>query len=177
MPEINSASTSTPSGQAPRRSGVGLVATAAIVVLLFVAVLFAANQNQVVGWIVAALIAGWLIFAIVALVVIRRGARAVGKKWDDTNANLSARNQGTTVGVIDEEERDHELKLDHSFKIIQVQHGQVIKYLDQEGKDSRDQVDRALETIQITASNACDMIQQRRKDRSARAVDGEIVEE
>jgi hypothetical protein len=153
------------------------VAIGAIVVLLFVAVLFAVNQNQVVGWIVAVLIAAWLVFAIVALVVIRRGARAVGKKWDDTNANLAARTSGTTVGIIDEDERNHELKLDHSFKIIQVQHGQVMKYLGQDGDEAADQVNRALETIQITATNARDMINERRKERQSNAVDGEIVDE
>jgi hypothetical protein len=140
-------------------------------------VLFAVNQNQVVGWIVAVLIAAWLVFAIVALVVIRRGARAVGKKWDDTNANLAARTSGTTVGIIDEDERNHELKLDHSFKIIQVQHGQVMKYLGQDGDEAADQVNRALETIQITATNARDMINERRKERQSNAVDGEIVDE
>jgi hypothetical protein len=113
----------------------------------------------------------------VALVVIRRGARAVGRKWDDTNANLAARTSGTTVGIIDEDERNHELKLDHSFKIIQVQHGQVVKYLGQDGDEARDQVARALETIQITASNARDMINERRRQRHATAVDGEIVDE
>jgi hypothetical protein len=159
------------------RSILGQVAIGAIVVLLFVAVLFAVNQNQVVGWIVAVLIAAWLVFAIVALVVIRRGARAVGKKWDDTNANLAARTSGTTVGIIDEDERNHELKLDHSFKIIQVQHGQVMKYLGQDGDEAADQVNRALETIQITATNARDMINERRKERQSNAVDGEIVDE
>ena len=176
MPEIVTGSVSNPAN-GPRRAIVGPLAVGAIVVRLFVSVLFAANQNEVVGWIVAFLIAAWLIFAIVALVVIRRGARAVGKKWDDTNANLAARTSGTTVGVIDEEERNHELKLDHSFKIIQVQHGQVIKYLGQEDESSRDQVNRALETIQITATNARDMINQRRKDRKAQSVDGEIIDE
>jgi hypothetical protein len=175
MPEIVTGSVSNPA-EGRRRSVLGPVAVAAVVVLLFVAVLFAANQNQVVGWIVAVLIAAWLVFAIVALVVIRRGARAVGRKWDDTNANLAARTSGTTVGIIDEDERNHELKLDHSFKIIQVQHGQVVKYLGQDGDEARDQVARALETIQITASNARDMINERRRQRHATAVDGEIVD-
>ncbi|MGO1319542.1 MAG: hypothetical protein ACTII7_05185 [Galactobacter sp.] len=176
MPEIVTGSVSNPAN-GPRRSTMGPVAVGAIVVLLFVAVLFAANQNEVVGWIVAFLVAAWLIFAIVALVVIRRGARAVGRKWDDTNANLAARTSGTTVGVIDEEERNHELKLDHSFKIIQVQHGQVTKYMAQDGEEAKDQVNRALETIQITATNARDMINQRRKDRASAGVDGEIVDD
>jgi hypothetical protein len=176
MPEIVTGSVSTPAN-GRGRSILGQVAIGAIVVLLFVAVLFAVNQNQVVGWIVAVLIAAWLVFAIVALVVIRRGARAVGKKWDDTNANLAARTSGTTVGIIDEDERNHELKLDHSFKIIQVQHGQVMKYLGQDGDEAADQVNRALETIQITATNARDMINERRKERQSNAVDGEIVDE
>ena len=51
-------------------------------------------------------------------------------------------------------EKARELKLDHSFKIINVQVGVVQEYL---GKDA-DMVGRALETIDITAANGRGMI-------------------
>ncbi|MDR2255317.1 MAG: hypothetical protein LBE25_04885 [Arthrobacter sp.] len=156
----------------------GLVGMGVLVLALLVAVLFAANSNQVVGWIVAIIAGLWLVLAAIIFFVLRTGAKAVGRKWDQTNANLAAKVDGSTdkVTVIDEAERNHELKLDHSFKIIQVQHGVVMENLRKGTSESAEMVERALDTIEITASNARDMIKERRKARHTTAVDGEIIE-
>ena len=175
MPEISS---SAPATQKKSTPGVGLIGLGVLVLALLVAVIFAANQNDVVGWIVAIVAALWLVFGAVVFFVLRRGARAMSRKWDQTNANLAAQVSpaGDGARLISEEERDHELKLDHSFKIVQVQYGVVMENLRKGTAESAEMVERALDTINITASNARDMITQRRKERHASAVEGEIVE-
>ncbi|CAM3730100.1 hypothetical protein MIFL109517_07025 [Micrococcus flavus] len=65
-------------------------------------------------------------------------------------------------------------KLDHSFKIVQVQARVVKEQLDAAGGADREMVDRALETIQITSSNARDMIKEGRGD-SEGPVSGTVV--
>lgn len=176
MSQIDRGSAPAPSTRRAGVPGMGAVVIGVLVLALLVAVLFAANTNQVVGWIVVVVAGLWLILAATIFLVLHRGARAVGRRWDNTNANLAARNQPRTVQVIDEDERNHELKLDHSFKIIQVQHDVAVKNLDGDSDEARDQLNRALETIQITANNARDMITERRKARKASAVDGEIID-
>lgn len=157
-------------------AGAGAVVIGVLVLALLVAVLFAANSNEVIGWIVVVVAGLWLVLAAIVFATLHRGARAVGQRWDSTNASLAARNQDKTVHVIDEDERNHELKLDHSFKIIQVQHGVVMKNRGLGTPEADEQVSRALETIQITANNARDMITERRRSRTSTSVDGEIID-
>lgn len=175
MPEITN-------GADPRqKKPVGVLGTAVLSILvlaLLVAIIFAANTNAVIGWIVAIIAGLWLIFAAAVFFILRTGARAVGRKWDQTNANIAAKTGGVQDGarIIDEAERNHEIKLDHSFKIIEVQHGVITENLRKGTPQSADMVERALDTIQITASNARDMIKGRRKDRHAGPVEGEIID-
>ena len=66
-------------------------------------------------------------------------------------------------------------KLDHSFKIAQVQVRVVREQLAAgEGMD-REMVDRALETIDITASNARDMIKESRAGGAEGPVSGTVI--
>ena len=66
-------------------------------------------------------------------------------------------------------------KLDHSFKIAQVQVRVVREQLAAgEGMD-REMVDRALETIDITASNARDMIKESRTGGAEGPVSGTVI--
>lgn len=176
MPEI--APGQTP--QAPRKLTVsaGSVVVGVAVLALLVAVIFAANANAVVGWIVVAISGAWLLLAAYVVFVLRKGALAVGRRWDQTNANLAAKSPvGTgSAKLISEDERNHEMKLDHSFKIVQVQHGVVMENLRKGTPESAEMVERALDTIEITASNARDMIKQRRVSRASEAVEGEIID-
>lgn len=146
-----------------RRGGglqVGGLGFAVMVTVLLVALLFAANQNSVIGWLLVAISAGWLIFAVVVFLQMRKGIQGAARRVDSMVAN-TARHQeapvasGAQTAVAGDPMRD--TKLDHSFKICQVQ-VRVVREQLAAGEVDRDMVDRALETIDITASNARDMI-------------------
>lgn len=60
--------------------------------------------------------------------------------------------------MVDEDTHTRNLKLDHSFKIVQVQ-ARVIKQELAKGQEAdTEMVDRALETLEITAHNGRDML-------------------
>ncbi|WP_144600484.1 hypothetical protein [Arthrobacter sp. AG367] len=150
-----------------RISGPGLMV---LVTAFIVAVIFAANQNDVVGWVVAIIAAFWLALAAFVVFSIQRAARKAGAKLSEAQsafntatgrvpARTSADHGGTRV-VYERSEADEvrDLKLDHSFKIVQVQ-VRVVEEERAKGADAnQDTINRALETIEITATNARDMI-------------------
>jgi hypothetical protein len=140
------------------------------IIAFLVAVIFAANQNDVVGWVVAVIAGFWLALASFVVFSIQKAAKKAGAKLTEAQnafnsaagrapSSASADHGGTRV-VAERTEGDEvrDLKLDHSFKIVQVQ----IRVVEQErakgdGAD-QDTIRRALETIEITATNARDMI-------------------
>ncbi|MBP3037283.1 hypothetical protein J2M53_13620 [Arthrobacter sp. zg-ZUI100] len=126
-----------------------------MLLVFLVAVVFAANENDVVGWLVAIVSLGWLCLFAFVVFSVRGAARKAGAKIAEAQDTLN-RAAGTvpSVQVIDEAATIRDQKLDHSFKIIQVQSRVIRENL---GKD-QDQVDRALETIEITSHNARSMI-------------------
>lgn len=65
-----------------------------VVIAFIVAVIFAANQNDVVGWMVVAIAGGWLILSTVSLIMVARGARAVHKTAQNFGSNLAAASAG-----------------------------------------------------------------------------------
>lgn len=150
-----------------RISGPGMMV---FIIAFLVAVIFAANQNDVVGWVVAVIAAFWLALACFVVFSIQRAAKKAGAKLTEAQnafnsaagrapSSASADHGGTRV-VSERSAADdvRDLKLDHSFKIVQVQ----IRVVEQErakgaGAD-QDTIRRALETIEITATNARDMI-------------------
>lgn len=150
-----------------RISGPGMMV---FIIAFLVAVIFAANQNDVVGWVVAVIAAFWLALACFVVFSIQKAAKKAGAKLTEAQnafnsaagrapSSASADHGGTRV-VSERSEADEvrDLKLDHSFKIVQVQ----IRVVEQErakgeGAD-QDTIRRALETIEITATNARDMI-------------------
>ncbi|GAB3843031.1 hypothetical protein [Nesterenkonia populi] len=144
------------------RRGTGII-FAVMVTVLLVALIFAANENDIIGWILVAISAAWLLLAIVVVITFRRGARKFGDAVDSARADAAARNTEASGGtaVVDEDAHSRNLKLDHSFKIVQVQRRVVAAEI---GKISRGEgadmeiVDRALETIQFTAHNGRDML-------------------
>ena len=155
---------------------VGGLGFAVMVTVLLVALLFAANQNSIIGWLLVAISAGWLIFAVVVFLQMRKGIRGAARRMDSMVAN-TARHQeapvaaGAQTAVAADPMRD--TKLDHSFKICQVQVKVVRQQLAAGAEMDRDMVDRALETIDITAANARDMI----KGETASAQDGRREDE
>lgn len=146
----------------PRKIVIGpsALSLAVLVTVFLVAVIFAANQNDVIGWLVVIISLGWLLLSLFVTLGVRKGARKVNETILRTQADLAPRVQQapSQTTVVSEVDRTRDLKLDHSFKIVQVQAGVVKQYLDGGTPESREMVDRAIETIEITASNARDMM-------------------
>ncbi len=137
---------------------------AVMVVVLLVALLFAANQNDVIGWLLVVISAGWLLLAILVVRGVRRGAKSMDRRMKDMSASLAPRapESATTRVTAEQPSVDpmRDTKLDHSFKIVQVQVRVVTEELDKGEAADADMVARALETIHITAANARDMLQE-----------------
>ncbi|PNL17419.1 hypothetical protein [Micrococcus sp. FDAARGOS_333] len=156
---------------------VGGLGFAVMITVLLVALLFAANQNSVIGWLLVAISAGWLIFAIVVFLLMRRGIQGAARRVDSMVANTAHRQEApAAAGAQTSADPMRDTKLDHSFKICQVQVKVVREQLASDELD-RDMVDRALETIDITASNARDMIKgdDARKGEGEGPVSGTVV--
>ncbi|MGO4121638.1 hypothetical protein [Arthrobacter sp. YAF16] len=166
-----------------RIGGLGMTV---FIIAFLVAVIFAANQNDVVGWVVAVIAAFWLALASFVVFSIQRAAKKAGAKLNEAqNAFNSAVGRAPSSGSADhggtrlvgdrrgaDEVRD--MKLDHSFKIVQVQ----VRVVEQEqakgGAADQDTIRRALETIEITATNARDMIKS--ADGTDQPVHGTIID-
>ncbi|WP_261624400.1 hypothetical protein [Nesterenkonia marinintestina] len=133
---------------------------AVMITVLLVALVLAANQNDVIGWIIAAISAGWLLLAACVVLFVRRGARKVGETIEHARADQAARNSASGGGtvVVDEDAHTRNLKLDHSFKIVQVQKRVIAEELERGGEADIDMVLRSLETIEQTAHNGRDML-------------------
>ena len=150
-----------------RIGGLGMTV---FIIAFLVAVIFAANQNDVVGWVVAVIAAFWLALAAFVVFSIQRAAKKAGAKLNEAqNAFNTAVGRAPSAGSADhgstrlvagrrEADEMRDLKLDHSFKIVQVQ----VRVVEQERAkgpaSDQDTIRRALETIEITATNARDMI-------------------
>lgn len=168
----NPSSTTSPfaaAGKNPmfRIGGLGMTV---FIIAFLVAVIFAANQNDVVGWVVAVIAFFWLALASFVVFSIQKAAKRAGAKINEAqNAFNSAVGRAPSAGSADhggtrvvgerrEADEVRDMKLDHSFKIVQVQ----VRVVEQErakGEASdQDTIRRALETIEITATNARDMI-------------------
>ena len=145
------------------------LAMVVMVIVLLVAVVFAANANQVVGWIVVAIAAAWLILAAVMMTGLKRGAEKINASLREASAAAAAKAQPGSV-VVDEATSQRDMKLDHSFKIVQVQARVITEQLEAATDESPAMIERALDTIQMTAANARDMI------KPATPVDGEIID-
>jgi hypothetical protein len=135
-----------------------------MVVVLLVALLFAANQNDVIGWLLVVISAGWLLLAVLVVMGVRRGAKSVDRRMKDMSASLAPRIQEAPTTRVSEGQPAadpmRDTKLDHSFKIVQVQVRVVTEEMDKGEAADVDMVARALETIHITASNARDMLKE-----------------
>ncbi|MEV4900811.1 hypothetical protein AB0K08_05650 [Citricoccus sp. NPDC055426] len=148
-------------GWASKGSGITF---AAMVVILLVALMFAANQNDVIGWLLVAISAGWLVLAILVVLGVRRGARSVDRKMKNFSASLAPQ-VPDRASAPEPADPMRDTKLDHSFKIVQVQARVVTEELAKGTEADTDMVTRALETIHITSANARDMLKDTDKDK------------
>jgi len=140
---------------------------AVMLVVFLVAVVFAANQNDVVGWLVVIVSLGWLLIFSYVVLSLRGAARKATARLQAQGAFGSGSPGQPAAGTV-AVDRARDLKLDHSFKIVQVQVGVVRDYL---GKDEG-MVERALETIEITSHNARSMM----KGSTEGPVEGTVVD-
>lgn len=141
------------------RRGTGIV-FAVMVTVLLVALIFAANQNEIIGWILVVIAGGWLLLASVVVIAFSRSARKLGHAVDSARADAAAQRATSSGGtaVVDEDAHARNLKLDHSFKIVQVQVRVVKQELAKGAEADAEMVDRSLETMEITAHNGRDML-------------------
>ncbi|EXF24323.1 hypothetical protein BG28_06940 [Nesterenkonia sp. AN1] len=131
-----------------------------MITVLLVALIFAANQNDVIGWIIAVIAGGWLLLATVLVISVRSGAKKFGQTLDSARADAASRRADTLGGtaVVDEDTHARNLKLDHSFKIVQVQKRVITQELGKAEEADLAMVERALDTIEMTAGNGRDML-------------------
>lgn len=141
------------------RRGTGIV-FAVMVTVLLVALVFAANQNDVIGWIIVVIAGGWLLLALIVVIAFSRGARKLGNAVDSARADVAAHRSTASGGtaVVDEDTHGRNLKLDHSFKIVQVQVRVIQQEMAKGAESDTEMVERSLETMEITAHNARDML-------------------
>jgi hypothetical protein len=141
---------------------------AIMLVVFLVAVVFAANQNDVIGWLVVLISLGWLFIFSYVVFTLRGAARKAADRINEAQQSFGPARRGQAAGAPNEATRVRDTKLDHSFKIVQVQVGVVREYL---GRDEG-MVERALETIEITSHNARSMM----KTAGDGPVEGTIVD-
>lgn len=146
----------------------------AVMVLIFVfAVISAANEQSVLGWILAAIALGWLALAAYALFLVRGtlrfGKNAVRKLQSDLeDAQMRAPSSGTST--VPEADAMRDQKLAHSFQIVLVQNKVLKEELAKGDQADQEVVDRAIDTINFTAKNGMGMVQ------SQDTVDGTVVD-
>ncbi len=144
----------------PRRPGRwAAVGPIVLAVVFLVALVLAADHNDVLGWVIAIIAFGWLVLATLSYVGLYKIARFGADQVRTAQSHLaqgSARGgNATTTLVSDGGDTMRDLKLEHSFKIIEVQ-AKVIE--DNLASADAEQVRRALETITITAHNGRGML-------------------
>lgn len=143
-------------------TGLGSIVLA---VVFLVALVLAANNNTVLGWVIAAIAFGWLALSTLVYIGVHKAAkfgadqvRKAQAQFAQASGGSGADGAGTRLvsdaAAPSESQKVRDMKLDHSFKIIAVQIGVINEY---QGKD-QGMVDRALETIEITAHNGRGMI-------------------
>ena len=141
------------------------IGTIVLAIVFLVALVFAANNSTVLGWVIAAIAFGWLVLSTAVYMGVHKAAAFGARQVALAQAQMAQQNSanapsdgGTHLVSQDSGSRSaqkaRDLKLDHSFKIVNVQVGVIKEYL---GKDSG-MVARALDTIDITAANGRGMI-------------------
>jgi hypothetical protein len=169
------------SGRPTRWAGTGTVVLALV---FLVALVFAANHNDVLGWVLAVTAFGWLVLSTVVYIGVHKAAQFGASQVRQAQASLasatgsvtssrgrSGASAGTTVVEEAPSSGVRDIKLEHSFKIIEVQARVITEGL-AAGEAGRERVERALETIAITASNGRGMLRPDADD----AVPGVVVD-
>ncbi|NKE09062.1 MULTISPECIES: hypothetical protein [Kocuria] len=180
MQQIGSTRTSPSTPGSGRASiWITLIGMTALVVIFVVALLQAANENSVLGWVLAAIALGWLLIACFVLWMVRKaakfGARQIEQAQQDANRRFGRAPMAAATSAPAEDRSVLDQKLEHSFQIIMVQARVIAANLpapDGSTPGDRDQVDRALDTLAVTASNGMGMVQD-----SQTPLTGEVIDD
>lgn len=161
-----------------KSGGIGMTVLALV---FLVALVFAANESTVLGWFIAVVAFGWLLLATFLFIGVQRAARfgaaqmtQAQQAFQSATGTAPPASQGKGGGTrLVNEGRSRadgirDQKLEHSFKIVQVQAKVIQENL---GTDET-VVARALETIEITAHNGIGML----KDDDGGTVPGVVVD-
>lgn len=179
MQQIGSSRTSQSTSASGRSSiWITLIGMTALVVIFVVALLQAANQNSVLGWVLAAIALGWLLIACFVLWMVRKaakfGARHIEQAQQDANRRFGRAPMASATAAPAEDRSILDQKLEHSFQIIMVQTRVIAANLpapDGSTPGDREQVDRALDTLAVTASNGMGMVQDSQVPLSGEVID------
>ncbi len=155
-----------PSRQRPGKwTGLGTVVLALV---FLVALVFAANQNDVLGWFIAAVALGWLILSTFVYIGVHKAASFGAEQVRRAQSTLAGASPGSataagntargTTLIDDGSAGVRDRKLEHSFKIIAVQSGLIGEQLRHGSEADTAAMSRALETIAITAHNGQGML-------------------
>lgn len=146
-------STGTENSTQSNKGLIGAVLGVALLVVLFIFAVFqAAHEESVLGWILAAIILGWLGLAVYLSLAVSKTLKANRESY-----RLAAEARA--------EEADSMLadKLQHSFQIVLVQAKVITEQLAENGPDSKGMIERAIDTINTTASNGMGMVKEEMK--------------
>lgn len=117
-----------------------------LVLLLVWAIIQAAHEESVLGWILAGLITAWLGIAVYLVLNVNRTLTAQRKAYEKH-----------AVARAEYETDVHAEKLAHSFQICLVQAKVISEQLEANTAESREMIDRALDTIDFTAKNGMEL--------------------
>lgn len=147
---------STPQRKAPENSpgtkkaligaGIGM---GILVLLIIWAIITSAHEDSVLGWILTAVIAGWLGIAIYLAVTV---TRSLNIQQDQNAARMRK--------FLEEEDAMLDDKLAHSFQIVLVQSKVIKEELAKNDGESPAMIARALDTIDVTAQNGMSMVKE-----------------
>ena len=122
----------------------------------------------------------WALSVVFLVFTLRGAARKAGQALDNAQQEMQRQRASAApvsgTSVVNERDSLLDEKLDHSFKIIEVQKRVIADERAKGPSADEDMINRALETIEITASNARDMIRpDRRGSSSSETVSGTVL--
>lgn len=127
-------------------AGIGM---AILVILLIWAIITSANEASVLGWILTAVIAGWLGVAVYLAMTV---TRSLNVQQDQNAARMRQ--------FLEEEDAMLDDKLAHSFQIVLVQSKVIKEEIEKNDSESPAMISRALDTIDVTAQNGMSMVKE-----------------
>lgn len=146
-------STGTQNSSQSNKGLIGAIIGIALLVVLFVFAVFqAAHEESVLGWILAAIILGWLGLAVYLSIAVSKTLKANRESY---RLAAAARAEDADSMLAD--------KIEHSFQIVLVQAKVITEQLAEKGPESEGMIERAIDTINTTASNGMGMVKEEMK--------------